>query len=502
MTSTNALIYLIAIPILASPLIYLIGRITLPRHKNKTPKSPARWIALITTLAAGIPLFYAIQYVLENGSIEYTLNAIQLKMDGIGLLVAVAVWVLGTLVMLYSARYMSNELNEEKYYALISAMIGTIIGLGCATDLFNLWVWFEAMAITSYMLVAFYRSQPASLEAGVKYLIQSATGSALVLFAIALVFTTCGTTSLSEIKDVSCSTPLTMVTGALFVIGFGVKTALVPLHTWLPDAHSQAPSGISAMLSGIVIEAGLVAMLRSLGAAGLSGANWGIFIMVFAALNMLVGNLMALRQTQVKRLLAYSSVSHMGYILLGVGIAISSGIENGAVGGFFHLFNHMLMKGLAFLAVGALLYALHIARGDHNPLVLDDLNGASKRYPLTAFCLSVGLLALGGFPPLAGFMSKWQIFVAGAQTQNTLTIILVVFAAFNSVLSLGYYAPLVNRIYRKEPSAIVNEGKSLSFSMTLPLVLMTLAITVLGFYPNLMSWLTQPAGLALLNMFK
>ena len=177
MTSTNALIYLIAIPILASPLIYLIGRITLPRHKNKTPNSPTRWIALITTLATGIPLFYAIQYVLENGSIEYTLNAIQLKMDGIGLLVAVAVWILGTLVMLFSARYMSNELNEEKYYALLSAMIGTIIGLGCATDLFNLWVWFEAMAITSYMLVAFYRSQPASLEAGVKYLIQSATGS-------------------------------------------------------------------------------------------------------------------------------------------------------------------------------------------------------------------------------------------------------------------------------------------------------------------------------------
>ena len=211
---------------------------------------------------------------------------------------------------------------------------------------------------------------------------------------------------------------------------------------------------------------------------------------------------MALRQTQVKRLLAYSSVSHMGYILLGVGIAISTGIENGAVGGFFHLFNHMLMKGLAFLAVGALLYGLHIARKDHGPLVLEDLNGVSKRYPLTAFCLSVGLLALGGFPPLAGFMSKWQIFIAGAQTQNTLTIILVVFAAFNSVLSLGYYAPLVNRIYRKEPSAIVNEGKSLSFSMTIPLVLMTLAITVLGFYPNLMSWLTQPAGLALLNMFK
>ena len=148
------------------------------------------------------------------------------------------------------------------------------------------------------------------------------------------------------------------------MIGFGVKTALVPLHTWLPDAHSQAPSGISAMLSGVVIEAGLVALLRALGVPGAGRPRRGARCScAFGALNMLVGNLMALRQTQVKRLLAYSSLSHMGYMLLGLGVAMATAWPTARPGGFFHLLNHGLMKGLAFLAAGrAALRAAHRAR--------------------------------------------------------------------------------------------------------------------------------------------
>jgi formate hydrogenlyase subunit 3/multisubunit Na+/H+ antiporter MnhD subunit len=282
-----------------------------------------------------------------------------------------------------------------------------------------------------------------------------------------------------------------LAAGALFLVGFGVKTALVPLHTWLPDAHSQAPSGISAMLSGVVIAAGLVALLRSLVCLAPSNTTWGTLILLFGALNMIVGNLMALRQTQVKRLLAYSSVSHMGYMLIGFGVAVGYGLSNGAAGGFFHLLNHGLMKGLAFLAAGALLYSLHIARGSHAALTLDDLNGAANRYPGTAFALSVAVLALGGLPPLSGFMSKWQIFVAGFQTRDTGVELLVVFAALNSVLSLAYYAPMVNRMYRHEPSAM----------MSVSLGVLTLAVVVLGFWPGLMDVLTQPAALHLVSMF-
>ena len=291
--------------------------------------------------------------------------------------------------------------------------------MAAAGDLFNLWVWFEAMAVSSYLLVIFYREEPASLEAGMKYIIQSAAGSVLVLIGIALVLSTTGVLDISVLQGtvagVAHFKPVLAAAGALFVIGFGVKVALVPLHTWLPDAHSQAPSGISAMLSGIVIEAGLIAMLRALSVTGMS-VTWGVVLMVFGAVNILYGNLLALRQTKVKRLLAFSSLSHIGYMLLGLGIALQTGQALGAQGAFFHLFNHMLMKGLAFLAVGALMYALFLTsgvQGSHKALDISDLAGAAKSYPLAALALAIAVLGLGGLPPLAGFMSKWQIFVAG-----------------------------------------------------------------------------------------
>jgi proton-translocating NADH-quinone oxidoreductase chain N len=506
MNETTALIWLIGLPLVASPIIYLVGRIG---ARNGKQTQLARWLAFLVLLATGIPLYYAGEAFLAGGTIQFTTGAasvgsvgLNLRLDGISLLLAFTVLVLGALVTLFSTHYMANETGEEKYYALLTAMIGTMIGLGCAGDLFNLWVWFEAMAITSYMLVAFYRLQPASLEAGVKYLTQSATGSVLVLLGIALVFGVTGKLDLLEIRAaIQSPSPYLLAAGALFLIGFGVKTALVPLHTWLPDAHSQAPTGISAMLSGVVIETGLIAMLRSIGALSTSSTTWGTLLLGFGALNMLVGNLMALRQTQVKRLLAYSSLSHIGYMLVGLGVAIVFDQATSAAGGFFHLINHALMKGLAFLAAGALLYALHYAKGDHNPLVLEDLNGASRRYPVTAFALSVAVLGLGGLPPLAGFMSKWQIFAGGFQTQNTLVLALVIFAALNSVLSLAYYAPLVNRMYRHAPSEIVQSGAAISRTMGLPMVLLTMAIIILGIWPTLLSWITGPAAASLLKTF-
>ncbi len=499
MELTIAFWIVILLPLLSAPVVYLIGRLVV--RKNPAV-NPARWVALILLLVEGVFLFFAGQaYLAESLHARFTLGAVSMEVDGIGLLLAVVVVVLGFFVILFSGPYMRGEHAEEKYYALLLVMIGAMIGLGFANDLFNLWVWFEVMAISSYMLVSFYRSQRSSLEAGVKYLVQSAVGSALVLLGIAIVFAETGAVDLDIIRISMQTSPGLMAAGALFVIGFGVKTALVPLHTWLPDAHSQAPSGISAMLSGVVIETGLVAMLRALGALTSSELSWGGLLLGFGALNMLLGNLMALRQTHVKRMLAYSSLSHMGYILLGIGAAVTFGQVNSAAGGFFHVITHALMKGLAFLAAGVLLYSLHIANGKHDPLVLDDLNGAARRYPLAALGLSVAVLGLGGLPPLAGFMSKWQIFVGGVQTGNLAMILLVVFAALNSVLSLGYYAPLVNRIYRLQPSASVEQGKPAPALMGIPMLAMSVLVLVLGFWPSLVNWLTGPAAGSLLAVF-
>jgi formate hydrogenlyase subunit 3/multisubunit Na+/H+ antiporter MnhD subunit len=216
---------------------------------------------------------------------------------------------------------------------------------------------------------------------------------------------------------------------------------------------------------------------------------------------MLVGNLMALRQTQVKRLLAFSSLAHVGYMLLGIGVAALAGSALGAQGGLFHLVTHGMMKGLAFLAAGTLLFTLHLSRGDHAPLTVADLGGAARRYPLAALALSVGVLALGGIPPLAGFMSKWQIFVAGARVGTVVIVGLVLFAALNSVLSLAYYAPLVNSVYRRQTSDVVARGGPMPRSMSIPLIVLVGAVVAIGVWPTLMDWLTIPAAQAVVALF-
>ncbi len=496
---------MIVIPLVSSPLVYLSGRLGTHETTLHRRSYLVRGLALFVILLAWIPFVLSVQIFLAGGIQEFNIEAIWLRVDGISLLAAAMILTLGTLVILFSGPYMAGEVGEEKYYAMLLAMIGLMIGLACAGDLFNLWVWFEGMAISSYLLVAFYREQAASLEAGMKYLVQSAIGSVMVLMGVALVLANAGTLDLIQIREAMSGPEVNRLAllgaGALFVIGFGVKVAIVPLHTWLPDAHSQAPSGISAMLSGVVIEVGLIAMLRALSVLPGFSLSWGILFMAFGALNILYGNLLALRQTVVKRMLAYSSLSHIGYILLGLGVALYSDMELGAQGAFFHLFNHMLMKGLAFLSVGALIYGLFLQNDSHASLKINDLAGTAQKYPLVALALSIAVLGLGGLPPLAGFMSKWQIFVAGFQTQNTWIIALMIFMALNSVLSLAYYAPLVNMMYRKTPSAQVLAGKSLSFAITLPLLVMMLAVIVLGFMPQLMDWITIPAAQTLMTMF-
>jgi proton-translocating NADH-quinone oxidoreductase chain N len=500
MDANTGLTGLLVLLFAASPVVYLLGRISLRVFKAQPAIS--RWLTFVVLLLAWVPLFFTGRGVLNGQAVDFQLGGIGLEMDGVGLLLAVTVLMLVTLVSLYSIHYIADEENEEKYYAMLLAMAAAMIGLGCARDLFNLWVWFEAMALTSYMLVAFYHHRRGSLEAGVKYIVQSAIGSLLVLFAIAIVFAQTGTLDLIALRPaLKGSGMISLAAGGLFIIGFGVKAALVPMHTWLPDAHSQAPSGVSALLSGVVIECGLVALLRAIGALQEVSAAWGAILLAFGVLNMLVGNLMALRQTEIKRLLAYSSVAQVGYMLVGFGIAIAYGLMDGAAGGFFHIFNHAVLKGLAFLAAGVLLYGIHISRGDHGPLVLDDLNGAAGRYPLSALALSIAVLGLGGLPPLSGFMSKWQILVSGAEVRSTPLLWLVLFAGLNSVLSLAYYAPLVNRLYRREPSEAVAAGKPVAAIFAFPLLVLVLLAILPGFWPGLLTWLTGPAAASLLSSF-
>lgn len=412
---------------------------------------------------------------------------LSLRIDGLSLPFIALTLGLLPLVLIFSAAEAQGQNGEEKFYALLLILTGAVIGTACATDLFNLWLWFELMVTSTYFLVAFHRDHPATLEAAVKYLVQSALGSTLVLFGIALMLAQSGTLALKQpISGASFD-----IASVLLVIGFGVKLAIVPLHTWLPDTYSQAPDGISALLAGVVTATGVIPLLRVL----TPQPSFAGLLLLFGLVNMIVGNLLALRQRNLKRLLAYSSLPHIGYMLFGIGIGLFTGTPDGIQSGLFQMLNHGLMKGLAFLGAGALLHALHHQSGIYRPLRIDDLNGAARRAPLASLALVLALLSLVGIPPLAGFMSKWQIFAAGMASGSLLLIFLTFIAAVNTLFSLAYYLPVVNAVFRSGDSGEVQ----LPITEQIPLLVLSTALVVIGMVPEALNWLTQPASFVLLQ---
>ncbi|NDJ84463.1 MAG: hypothetical protein GYB66_01125, partial [Chloroflexi bacterium] len=373
--------------------------------------------------------------------------------------------------------------------------------LVCTADLFNLWIWFETMVVSSYLMVAFYREQPAPLEAAVKYLVQSALGSVFVLLGNAQVLAETGCVNMETVRTALEPSETLLVAGALFVAGFGIKSALVPFHTWLPDAYSQSPSGVSAILAGVVTSAGLVTLLRALSVLGEVSEAWGAILMGFGILNVVIGNLLAFQQQQIKRLLAYSSLPHIGFMLIGLGVSVETGIPDGAEGSLLHLFNHGLMKGAAFLAIGGIVYGLRRRARERGALTISQMAGLVHRYPVVVTVFSIAVLGLAGIPPLAGFVSLFRIFGAGMGTAVTAIHLVVILAAINELLALGYYLPVVNAVILGTPSETVMEGKPLSLSITAPLVLLGAAILGIGIYPEALEWLVEPAGQVITSAF-
>lgn len=488
----NWLTGMIGLPLVTSPLVYIAGsRLHLP-HLMK-----ARWLALLLMLLTWLLFGAAARDFALYGTLTYTVGAISFHLDGVSLLISGLALGLGTLVVVFSSADMAGEVGEEKYYAMALMLTGTIIGLVCAGDLFNLWVWFETMAISSYLLVAFYREKPAALRACIRYLIQTASGSILVLFGIALVLMQTGTLDLRAMP--ARPSFLLMTAAVLFVMGFGVKLALVPSYTWLPAAYAEAPAGISALLSGAVTITGLIAMLRALTVIGWSAGSWGLLLLALGALNIVIGNLLALREPQIKRILAYSSISHIGFVVLAAGIGMATGSAAGMEAGMLHLLAHGIMKALAFLIAGALVYALAMRGG--RQLTVGDLAGAAWRYPGMAAAMVLALLSLAGVPPLAGFFSKLRILAAGVVDQPGWMVALMAFAALNSVLSLGYYLPIVNALYHTGGRPAWRTAPALPLTMRLPVYTLAALLLLLGLWPGLADGLIVPAGAALLGLF-
>ena len=469
---------ILVVSLVVSPMIYFTGRWRVVAARD------------VTLAGLGV-LWLALAYDMLSGGMFR--QSIPFNFDGLSRLIVGTVLSLSTLVTVYSGPDIRGRAGEEKYYALLLLLTGGVIGLVTAGDLFNLWVWFELTAICSYLLVGFRGGNTSALAACAKYLIQATTGSILVLFGIALVFAQTGSLDLAHTS--AAYSPLMIVAGTLFIIGFGVKMALVPTYTWLPAAYTYAPPGISAVLSGIVTITGMVALLRSLVVLNGLGPAWGAVLIGFGTVNIVVGNLLALRQVHIKRLFAYSSISHIGFMLLAVGIGIYAGVETGFLAGMLHLGVHALMKALAFLAVGAAAYMY--GRSDSS-LRVSDLAGLGRYQPMLAVALVAACLSLAGIPPLAGFMSKWLIFDAGLRTGDTVITLLVIFAALNSVFSLAYYFPVINALLQTDAEA---PQRPLPAAMRIPVLVLTGAILVLGLYPLLLGGLVNPASQTLAGMF-
>lgn len=392
------------------------------------------------------------------------------EVDMLGVFMAGSIAFLGLLVAIYSTSYMERETRLTEFYTLFLFLLAGLMGITMAGDFFTLFIFWELMSISSYVLVAFMKQNWGPLEAGFKYFIMSATGSAFLLFSMALLYGMVGNLNFASFAVTFSNATLNpwMITLFSFLlVGFGVKAAIFPLHTWLPDAHPEAPSPVSALLSGVVIETGLYGLIRVLFLI-FDPSFFRMPIAVLALLTMTVANLSALKQKDLKRMLAYSSIAQIGYMLVG----LAAGTAYGVMGLLLHVFNHSLMKGVAFLSAGSLIH--HAETRD-----IDELKGIGRTMPLTSFTLMVAVLGLGGIPPLNGFISKFILFNSAIGSG---LVWLTVAGVLNSALSMGYYLIVVrNLLATPEENHEVHEAP-------LPMLVVTLFMAVLiiifGIWPQ------------------
>jgi proton-translocating NADH-quinone oxidoreductase chain N len=349
----------------------------------------------------------------------------QLRVDGLSALLSVLVGMIALIATVYSLRYMAHEQSSEQpvatnlggrrlwvYYALLLLFVGTM-EWGCVTNnVIVLYVAVEATTLASGLLVSFYWDKRA-LEAGYKYLMLLTVGLTFALFGCVLLYAAAAATGkitgsdallLSELKAVGHWVPAgtAMITVAFLVVGFGTKAGIAPFHPWLPDAHAEAPTPISVLLSALMIKVAAYALARTVSIFYSATPALSVFVVAMGAFTMVVGIVMALAQDDLKRMLAFSSVSQMGYIVAGLGVGTYIGIY----GGLFHLVNHTVFKSLLFLCVGALIYSTGGLRR------ISQMSGMSKWMPITGLCFFVGALSIGGLPPFNGFISKFTIFLA------------------------------------------------------------------------------------------
>ncbi len=370
---------------------------------------------------------------------------LHLRVDALGFLVGLISISLWMLASIYNIEYMGRQTLELGRYNLFSLLSLTgMLGVAFSGNLLTLYIFFEFLTIAAYVLVIHEESLEA-IQAGTLYLFLSIAGGLILLLSVIATYalTNTGEFHLTGmgIKD----HPLMSYVFWGYIIGFGIKAGLFPLHVWLPKAHPVAPSPASALLSGIMIKAGAFGILRTIynvfGWESFYTHSWlltGLF--VISLITVLLGSAVAIAQTEIKKMLAYSSISQMGYIILGFVLLTPLSLT----GGIIHLFNHAIIKGGLFLCAGAFIHQTGLRE-------IKDLNGIGKRMPLTLLCFTLFAFSMIGFPPLNGFVSKWYLALGSLEAGKigcyslTNSLFALGILLLSSLMNLIYYGPIVYR---------------------------------------------------------
>lgn len=397
--------------------------------------------------------------------------------DGYAAFFKVLFLIATALTVLISLRYLDDEgIHRGEYYALLLfATVGMMVMAG-GGDFITIYLGLELMSLSTYVLVGFIRRDGASTEGAVKYFLMGAFTSGILLYGLALLYGLTGTTNLAAVAQslsgLSLDNPALVLATILVVVGFGFKIAAVPFHMWAPDTYEGAPTSITAFMSSAVKAAALAGLARVFIVALFPSAEiWEVLWWVLAALSMILGNVVAIAQTSLKRMLAYSSVSHAGYALIGV-VAATQGREVGLAGALFYMFVYL------FATMGTFSMVILLTHRGFRSDRIADFAGLGRTAPLAAFTYIIFFLSLAGIPPTAGFVGKLVVFRAAIESGY---IVLAVIGVATSAIAAYYYFMVIKTMFMEE--AVMEPQLSPSRPLAIGLGVMVVATVLLGLFP-------------------
>ena len=493
--------FILALIGITAVLLFICARLF--RFSNKRMASITAIVLLITAMLwlfeQNFQHFTTAIFSLESFAKRATVTeSVFYRYEPGAMLFTMLVLIMGFLVSIYNIEYLRKEQRQHAFYPLLLMMIAGIIGMVWAADLLIVYLFSELMNICAYTLVAFRRKSNAAIEAGFKYLMMSSVASIIVLAGISILFYTEGSV---HINNIHIGRNGLSQLGALFILsGLCLKSAIVPLHTWLPDAHGKAPSSISALLSGVLVQSVFYVMVRIILSTGMSSLLVSSLFLLFAFLNILVGNLMGIIQVNLKRMLGYSTVAQMGYIVLCFAIGLRNRSTLALQSGFFIIIAHALTKGLAFLEAGTF-------------YLYEDVNDVKeirslKNHPLfTIIVMIVAVLSLSAIPPFPGFTGKWTALTSVFAANDPLAVWITLAFLLGSVTAFGYYLPLLVNLSgiiprRHHEKNINGASKKISIWIKIPTAILAISIILMITSPQVFLNSTFGAAQFLLELTK